>query len=34
MPGLFTLAEPVLRLLARRARHKVIDQKLEARYCR
>ena len=34
MPGLFTLAEPVFRLLARRARSKGIDQELEARYCR
>lgn len=34
MPGLFTLAEPVFRLLARRARRKGIDQELEARYCR
>lgn len=34
MPGLFTLAEPVLCLLARRARRKGIDLELEARYCR
>ena|SRR3712207_6348555 len=34
IPGLFTLAEPVLRLLARRARRKGIDRELEARYCR
>lgn len=34
MPGLFTLAEPVFRLLARRARSKGIDQELEARYRR
>jgi mannose-6-phosphate isomerase-like protein (cupin superfamily) len=34
LPGLFTVAEPVLRLLARRARRKGIDRELEARYCR
>ena len=34
IPGLFTLAEPVFRLLARRARRKGIDSELEARYCR
>ena len=34
MPGVFTLAEPLLRLLARRARRKGIDAELEARYCR
>ncbi len=34
MPGVFTLAEPLLRLLAGRARRKGIDAELEARYCR
>jgi quercetin dioxygenase-like cupin family protein len=34
LPGLFTVAEPLLRLLARRARRKGIDRELEARYCR
>jgi mannose-6-phosphate isomerase-like protein (cupin superfamily) len=34
MPGVFTLAEPLFRLLARRARRKGIDAELEARYCR
>ena len=34
MPGFFTLAEPLLRLLARRARRKGVDLDLEARYCR
>jgi quercetin dioxygenase-like cupin family protein len=34
LPGLFTVAEPVLRLLARRARRRGIDRELEARYCR
>jgi mannose-6-phosphate isomerase-like protein (cupin superfamily) len=34
LPGVFTLAEPLLRLLARRARRKGIDRELEARYCR
>jgi mannose-6-phosphate isomerase-like protein (cupin superfamily) len=33
LPGVFTLAEPLLRLLARRARRKGIDKDLEARYC-
>jgi quercetin dioxygenase-like cupin family protein len=34
MPGGFTLAEPLFRLLARRARRKGIEAELEARYCR
>ncbi len=34
MPGVFTLAEPLFRLLARRAHRKGIDLDLEARYCR
>jgi quercetin dioxygenase-like cupin family protein len=34
LPGIFTLAEPFFRLLARRARRKGIDKELEARYCR
>lgn len=34
VPGLFTLTEPLLRLLAGRARRKGIDKELEARYCR
>lgn len=34
VPGLFTLLEPLMRLLARRARRKGIDRELEARYCR
>lgn len=34
LPGLFALAEPIFRLLAKRARRKGIDRKLEARYCR
>ena len=34
VPGVFTLAEPLLRLLARRAHRKGIDLELEARYCR
>lgn len=34
MTGVFRLVEPVLRLLAKRARRKGIDRKLEARYCR
>ena len=33
LPGVFALAEPLFRLLARRARRKGIDQWLEARYC-
>ncbi len=32
LPGLFTVAEPLFRLLARRARRKGIDRELEARY--
>lgn len=34
VPGIFTLAEPLFRLLAIRARRKGIDADLEARYCR
>lgn len=34
VPGLFTIAEPLFRLLAARARRKGIDADLEARYCR
>ena len=34
MPGVFTFAEPLFRLLARRARRKGIEAELEARYCR
>ena len=34
LPGVFTVAEPLLRLLARRARRKGIDGELEARYAR
>lgn len=34
LPGLFTVAEPLFRLLARWARRKGIDRELEARYCR
>jgi quercetin dioxygenase-like cupin family protein len=34
LPGLFALAEPLFRQLARRARRKGIDRELEARYCR
>jgi len=34
LPGIFTVAEPVFRLLARRARRKGIDRELEAEYCR
>jgi hypothetical protein len=34
VPGIFTIAEPLFRLLAIRARHKGIDADLEARYCR
>ncbi len=33
LPGIFRLAEPLLRLLAKRARRKGIDKELEARYC-
>jgi hypothetical protein len=33
-PGLFTVAEPLFRLLAGRARRKGIDRELEARYDR
>ncbi len=34
VPGIFTLAEPLFRLLAMRARRKGIDAELEERYCR
>ncbi|CAA9388294.1 MAG: hypothetical protein AVDCRST_MAG03-416 [uncultured Rubrobacteraceae bacterium] len=34
LPGAFTVAEPLFRLLARRARRKGIDKKLESEYCR
>ena len=34
LPGVFTVAEPLLRFLAKRARRKGIDRELEARYCR
>lgn len=34
VPGFFTLVEPLMRLLANRARRKGIDKELEARYCR
>jgi len=34
VPGILTVAEPLFRLLARRARRKGIDKELEARYCR
>jgi quercetin dioxygenase-like cupin family protein len=33
-PGVLTLAEPLFRLLARRARRKGVDRELEARYLR
>lgn len=34
VPGFFTVVEPLMRLLARRARRKGIDRELEAKYCR
>ena len=34
MPGVFTLAEPLFRLLEKQACRKGIDAELEARYCR
>ena len=34
VPGILTVAEPLFRLLAKRARRKGIDKELEARYCR
>jgi quercetin dioxygenase-like cupin family protein len=34
VPGVFTVVEPLMRLLARRARRKGIDRELEARYVR
>jgi mannose-6-phosphate isomerase-like protein (cupin superfamily) len=33
LPGIFTVAEPLLRLLAKRARRKGVDRELEAKYC-
>ncbi len=33
MPGVFSLAEPLFRLLEKQARRKGIDAELEARYC-
>jgi hypothetical protein len=33
LPGVFTVAEPLLRQLAKRARRKGIDRELEAKYC-
>jgi mannose-6-phosphate isomerase-like protein (cupin superfamily) len=33
IPGVFTVVEPLLRLLAKRARRKGVDRELEARYC-
>jgi mannose-6-phosphate isomerase-like protein (cupin superfamily) len=33
VPGIFTVIEPLMRLLARRAQRKGIDWELEARYC-
>jgi mannose-6-phosphate isomerase-like protein (cupin superfamily) len=34
LPGVFTVAEPLLRLLERQARRKGVDRELEERYCR
>jgi hypothetical protein len=34
VPGLFGVAEPLFRLLAKRVRRKGIDKELEAEYCR
>ena len=34
LPGVFTVAQPLLRLLAKQARRKGIEGDLEARYCR
>ncbi len=34
LPGIFSVAEPLFRRLARRARQKGIDKELEAKYCR
>jgi mannose-6-phosphate isomerase-like protein (cupin superfamily) len=34
VPGFFTVVEPLMRLLAKRARRKGIDGELEAKYCR
>jgi len=33
VPGIFTLIEPIMRFLAKRARRKGIDKELEERYC-
>ena len=33
VPGILSVVEPLLRLLARRARRKGVDRELEARYC-
>ncbi|MGH3146162.1 MAG: cupin domain-containing protein [Rubrobacter sp.] len=33
MPGIFTVMQPLMRLLAKRAQCKGIDRELEARYC-
>jgi len=33
VPGFFTIIEPLMRLLAKRAWHKGIDGELEAGYC-
>lgn len=33
-PGFFTVVEPLMRLLAKRARWKGIDRELATRYCR
>jgi mannose-6-phosphate isomerase-like protein (cupin superfamily) len=34
VPGFITVVEPLMRLLAKRARRKGIDRELEAKYCR
>ena len=34
VPGFFTVVEPLMRLLAGRAKRKGIDKELEAKYCR
>jgi hypothetical protein len=34
LPGVFTVAEPLFRLLAKRAQRKGIDKELEAKYAR
>ncbi|MCA1716724.1 MAG: hypothetical protein LC781_07630 [Actinobacteria bacterium] len=33
VPGVFTILEPLMRVLAKRARRKGIDRELEERYC-